>query len=53
MPDIGASGAPFLQLSYEKSDLWDDYLFFTRDDRILKKVFDESYESMKAWKFGR
>ena len=29
------------------------YLFFTRDDRILKKEFDESYDSMKAWRFGR
>ena len=41
-----------LQFEYNGSDLERSYLFFTRDDRRTEIEFRESYESMKAWRFG-
>ena len=43
---------PSLRYEYEGSDLERSYLFFTQDSRIAAKEFRESYESMKAWRFG-
>lgn len=43
----------FLAISYERSDLRRDYLCFTRDDRDAMQEFNEVYESMKAWNFGK
>ena len=44
---------PALQYEYDGSDLEQDYLFFTRDDRLNEIEFQESCESMKAWRFGK
>ena len=44
---------PALRYEYDGSHLERSYLFFTRDARRSEKEFDESYESMKAWRFGR
>lgn len=43
----------FLQYEYSGSDLERSYLFFTQDDQLTEIEFRESYESMRAWRFGR
>ena len=42
-----------LALLYEGSELESDFLFFTRDERVTEKEFNESHESLRAWQFGR
>ncbi len=44
---------PALRYEYEGSDLQRSYLFFTQDDWRTEIEFRESYESMRAWRFGR
>lgn len=44
---------PFLMGLYEGSDLQGSYLFFTLDDRRTEQEFEESYASMRAWRFGK
>ena len=46
-------GHPALRYEYEGSDLERYYLSFTRDDRISEIEIHESYESIRAWHFGR
>jgi|GEM_PF-481864 len=42
----------FLRRRYKGSNLEGHYLFFTLDDRITEQELSESYESMRAWRFG-
>ncbi|MBQ9309515.1 MAG: hypothetical protein IJ222_01460 [Bacteroidales bacterium] len=44
---------PFLRYEYEDSALQRCCLFFTQDDWRTEIEFRESYESMRAWRFGR
>ena len=44
---------PALGYEYEGSQIQHDYLVFTRDDRRTDEEFEESYESIRAWRFGR
>ena len=48
-----AQGDRFLAFSYEHSELRKDYLYFTRDERDVRRVLDEVRDEMKAWKFGK
>ena len=43
----------FLALSYEHSEVRKDFLCFTRDERDARRVLDEVWDEMKAWKFGK
>ena len=44
---------PVLQYEYDGSSLKRSYLFFTQDNRLMETEFRKSYESMKAWRFGK
>ena len=44
---------PFLRNIYRDSTLRRHYLTFTQDDRQMEEEVDESFESMKAWRFGK
>ena len=44
---------PVLQFEYDGSRLESSYLYFTQDDWRTEMEFRESYESMKAWRFGK
>ena len=43
----------YLRNRYKGSDLECHYLYFTLDDQITDREFSESYESMRAWRFGK
>ena len=42
----------YIRNLYRGGDLEGHYLFFTLDDRITNRELSESYESMRAWRFG-
>ena len=44
---------PSLQDEYKGSSLERNYLFYTEDERREYREMSESYQSMKAWTFGK
>lgn len=42
-----------IAISYERSELRRDYIYFIKDDVETARELDKAYESQKAWRFGK
>lgn len=43
----------FIAISYERSELRRDYLYFIRDDNDIEQELNNIHEDQKAWRFGK